>query len=60
MYGLGTNYSAGNKWYAYLPLENVLGKKYQNLDLHLTQFSLPQLVMGSMTVSFKGYQKEVP
>ena len=60
MYGLGTNYSAGNKWFAYLPLENVLGKKYQNLDLHLTQFSLPQLVMGSTTVSFKGYAKEIP
>lgn len=60
LYGLGVNYSSQNKWFAYLPLENVLGPKYGNLDLHIKQFSLPQLLMGSTTVSFKGYQKEIP
>ena len=58
--GLDNNLAAQNQWFAYLPIENVLGKKYSNLTLHLTRFSLPQMVMGSMTVPFKGYQKEMP
>lgn len=58
--GLDTNLTNSNKWFAYLPIENVLGKKYNNLTLHLTRFSLPQMTMGSMTVPFKGYQKEMP
>lgn len=39
--GLDTNLTNSNKWFAYLPIENVLGKKYNNLTLHLTRFSLP-------------------
>ena len=58
--GLGTNYTAANSWWAYLPLENILGKNYKNLDLHLKRFSLPQIEMGSMSVSYKGYSKEMP
>ena len=44
----------------YFPLANVLGKKYSNLELNLTRFSIPQMVMGSTTTSFKGYQFEIP
>ena len=40
--------------------ENVLGKKYTGLELHITRFSLPQMVMGSTTASYKGYTKETP
>lgn len=58
--GLDQSYSTANQWYAYLPLENVLGKRYNNLELHLRQFSVPQIEMGSMTASFKGYEKEMP
>ena len=60
IYGMGVNYAAQNKWFAYLPIESILGRKYANLDLHLTRFSIPQLQMGSMQVSYKGYSKEVP
>jgi hypothetical protein len=39
--GLNTNLANSNKWIGYFPLEDVLGKKYNNLELHLTRFSLP-------------------
>lgn len=58
--GLGTNYAATNLWYAYLPLENILGKKYSNLDLHIKRFNIPQLEMGSMETPYKGYKKQMP
>lgn len=57
---MDVNYANENKWYAYYPIEDVLGKKYKNLNLHLTKFSVPQLMQSSMTVSFRGYDKEVP
>ena len=60
MYGLRTDYAVSNKWIGYVPLENALGRSYNNLELHLTRFSLPQQEMSSMTASYKGYQKEVP
>ena len=60
LYGLDTNYATSNKWFAYLPLENVLGPRYKNIDLHLTRFSIPQIVMGSMEVAYKGYKKQIP
>lgn len=41
LYGIGTNYATSNKWIAFLPLENVLGPRYKNVDLHLTRFSIP-------------------
>ena len=47
MQGLNTNFSHSNKWVGYFPLANVLGKKYNNLELNLTRFSIPQMVMGS-------------
>ena len=34
LYGIGTNYATANKWIAFLPLENVLGPRYKNVDLH--------------------------
>jgi hypothetical protein len=39
--GLNMNFTSSKSWFAYFPLENVLGKKYNGLDLHLTRFSLP-------------------
>mgnify|MGYP001771833846 CR=1 FL=1 len=41
MMGLNTNLANGNHWIAYFPLEDLLGKKYRNIELHLTRFSLP-------------------
>lgn len=60
LYGLNTNYATSNKWFAYLPLETVLGPRYKNIDLHLTRFSIPQMQMGSMEVAYKGYKKQIP
>ena len=60
MFGLNTNLAAANSWIGYFPLESNLGKNYNNLELHLTRFSLPQMEMGSTTVSYKGYQKTIP
>ena len=60
MQGLNTNFSHSNKWVGYFPLANVLGKKYNNLELNLTRISIPQMVMGSTTTSFKGYTYEMP
>jgi hypothetical protein len=59
VYGMDVNYSASNSWFAYLPLESVLGSRYANLNLHLTRFSLPQMSMQTTTVSFRGVEKEV-
>ena len=58
--GLNTHFAHQNKWVGYFPISNVLGKKYSNLELNLTRFSIPQIVMGSTTTSFKGYQYEIP
>ena len=55
IYGLRTDYAVSNKWIGYVPLENALGRSYNNLELHLTRFSLPQQEMSSMTASYKGY-----
>ena len=41
MMGLNTNLANGNHWIAYFPLEDFLGKKYRNIELHLIRFSLP-------------------
>lgn len=39
--GLNTNLANSNHWVAYLPIESVLGPKYNDLELHITRFSLP-------------------
>lgn len=49
MNGLNTEYSNSNKWWGYFPLANILGKSYTDLELNLTRFSIPQMVMGSTT-----------
>jgi hypothetical protein len=41
MQGLNTNFAHKNKWVAYFPLSNILGKKYNNLELNLIRFSVP-------------------
>lgn len=60
LYGLDVNFAAANSWYAYFPLQNVLGNRFSNINLHITRFSLPQMEMGSMTASYRGYSKQVP
>lgn len=60
IFNMDVNYANQNKWFGFLPLEDVLGKKYKNLNLHLTAFSIPQLMQSSITSSFKGYEKEMP
>lgn len=60
IFNMDVNYANENKWYAYLPIEDCLGKKFKNLNLHLTAFSIPQLMQSSITASFKGYEKEMP
>ena len=59
-YSMDVNYAYQNKWYAYFPLEDVLGKSYKNLNLHLTRFTIPQLQQSSSTVSYRGYEKQIP
>ena len=58
--GLGKNLTNSNKWFAYFPIESILGPKYNGLELHLTKFSLPQMEMSSTEVSYKGYTKAIP
>lgn len=58
--GLNTNLAVANKWVAYFPLESNLGKGYNDLELHLTRFSLPQLEMTSTEVAYRGYKKQIP
>lgn len=60
IFNMDVNYANQNKWFAYCPLEDVLGKKYKNLNLHLTKFNIPQLMQGTMETSFRGYSKEMP
>ena len=60
IFNMDVNYANQNKWFAYCPLEDVLGKKYKNLNLHLTKFNIPQLMQGTMETSFRGYAKEMP
>lgn len=60
IYNMEVNYAVSNKWFAFLPLENILGGKYANLNLHLTRFSLPQMQMQSQTVSYRGDTIKLP
>ena len=60
IFNMDVNYANQNKWFGMYALEDCLGKRYKNLNLHITKFSLPQLVMSSQTVSFRGYSKEMP
>lgn len=60
MQGLDTHYAHANHWVGYVPLENVLGRSFSNLQLNLTDFDVPQMVIGSSSVQFKGYMYEVP
>lgn len=54
------NLANSNKWFAYFPLEDILGRSYAGIEMHLTRFSLPQMEMGSTTVAYRGYQKAIP
>ena len=58
--GLNPTYTTGNKWVGYIPIQNILGKKWNNLELNLTRFSIPQMEMGSASTSFKGYEYFIP
>lgn len=58
--GLGTDYAVTNKFVMYIPIQNVLGPEFKAIELNLTRFSIPQVLIGSTTVSFKGYSAEIP
>lgn len=60
MNGLNTEFAHGNRWIGYVPIQNVLGKNYSNIELNLTRFSIPQIQMGSTDTSFKSYQYKIP
>lgn len=58
--GLNTQYANANKWIGYFPLANIFGNETGNLELNLTKFTIPQMNIGSTSISFKGYQYEIP
>lgn len=60
IFNMDVNYANQNKWFGTFQLEDVLGKRYKNLNLHLTKFSIPQLMTSTTSVSFRGYAKEIP
>lgn len=60
MMGIGTDYAVTNKFIMYIPIQNILGPQYKALELNLTRFSIPQVIVGSTSVSFKGYSAEFP
>ena len=60
MMGIGTDYAITNKFIMYIPIQNILGPDYKALELNLTRFSIPQVIIGSTSVSFKGYSAEFP
>lgn len=60
IFNMDVNYANENKWLGYYPIEDVLGKRYKNLNLHITKFNIPQLMQSSTEVSFRGYAKEIP
>lgn len=41
IFNMDVNYANQNKWFAQFCVEDVLGKKYKNLNLHITRFSIP-------------------
>lgn len=58
--GLNTNYAIENKFICYIPLENIYGTTFRNLELNVTRWTLPHLNVGSSSVQFKGYTYAVP
>ena len=58
--GLGTDYAVTNKFVMYIPIQNVLGPEFKAIELNLTRFSIPQVLVGSTSVAFKGYTAEIP
>jgi hypothetical protein len=58
--GLNPTYASGNKWVGYIPIQNILGKKWNNLELNLLRFSIPQMEMGAASSFFKGYEYYIP
>lgn len=58
--GLNTDYAIQNKYILYCPISNALGKKYSDLELNLTRFSIPQCEIASMSYAFKGYSVQRP
>lgn len=58
--GIERHSAISNKWIGYVPLQSVLGNDYKNIELRLVRFSMPQLQIGSSSVSYKGYSIDVP
>jgi len=55
-----TGYANQNKFIAYVPLANILGSQYSNLELNVTRWTMPPMTIGSSSVQFKGYTLEIP
>ena len=60
MEGLDKNFAIQNKWIMLVPMQNLNPKKYRNLELQLTRFTIPQMVVGSTSTAFRGYTIEIP
>lgn len=58
--GLNPTHTAANKWIGYVPLKNILGDAFPNLELQVTQFYLPSVNVGFVPVSHQGYTIKVP
>jgi hypothetical protein len=63
--GLATNLAVPNKWIALIPLsllakDHAQAKKFNDIELKLTEFSIPQVELGSTTASFKGVTIKLP
>lgn len=60
MQGLNTSFAIKNKWVMYVPLKSILPESFENIELNLTKFNLPQIQMNSTSTSFRGYTVELP
>src|SRR5574344_1305247 len=63
--GLATNLAVQNKWIALVPLsllakDQKQSKKFNDIELNLTEFNIPQVEIGSTTASFKGVTIKLP
>ena len=53
-------YANKNKWIADIPLYLVLGPAYQNVNLRLSTFTIPQIEMGTDKVMYRSIEIERP
>lgn len=51
--------ATSNKWYADVPLD-IISKEFKPYRFELQDFTIPKIVVGSTTISYKGVDIEVP